>query len=56
MSKLGIIITYVLAALAFVLVVESLMFAAEGSVEFAGYLAALACFALLLGVWVSVCS
>lgn len=56
MSKAAIIITYALAIVACVLIIVSLVCATGGSADIAGYLAALACFALLLGVWVNVCS
>jgi hypothetical protein len=56
MSKAAIVITYALAAVACVLIIVSLACAALGSADLAGYLAALACFALLLGIWANVCS
>lgn len=56
MSKLAIIIAYALAIAACVLIIVSLVCATGGSADFASYLAALACFALLLGIWVNVCS
>jgi len=56
MSKAAIIVTYALAIVACVLIIVSLVCATGGSADLAGYLAALACFCLLLGVWVNVCS
>ena len=56
MSKAAIIITYALAVVAFALIIVSLVCATSGSADLAGYLAALACFCLLLSIWVNVCS
>ena len=56
MSKAAIIVTYALAIVACVLIIVSLACTASGSAEFAGYLAALACFCLLLSIWANVCS
>ena len=56
MSKAAIVITYALAVVACVLVTVSLVCATGGSADLAGYLAGLACFCLLLGIWVNVCS
>lgn|GEM_PF-5665157 len=56
MSKVAIIIVYALAAVACVLVVVSLACAASGNADLAGYLAGLACFSLLLGIWANECS
>ena len=57
MNKLVIIIAYVLAIAACVLIIEALVCAATGGdADFAGYLAGLACFCLLLGIWANVCS
>lgn len=55
MSKLGIILTYLSALVACVLIIVSTL-TASSDAALAGYLAALACFFLLLGVWVNVCS
>ena len=56
MSKAAIVITYALAIAACVLIIVSLVCATGGDADLAGYLAALACFALLLGIWANVCS
>ena len=56
MSKLGIIITYALAIVAYALIIVSLVCATSGSADLAGYLAGLACFCLLLSIWANVCS
>lgn len=55
MSKLGIILTYLSALVACVLIIASIVMASSDA-ALAGYLAALACFFMLLGVWVNVCS
>ena len=56
MSKATIIIVYALAVVACVLVIVSLACAASGGTDLAGYLAGMACFCLLLGIWANVCS
>lgn len=56
MNKAAIVIIYALAAVACVLVIVSLVCATLGGTDLAGYLAWLACFCLLLGIWVNVCS
>lgn len=55
MSKLGIILTYLSALVACVFIIASIV-TASSDTALAGYLAALACFFMLLGVWVNVCS
>ncbi len=56
MSKVAIIIVYALAVVACVLVIVSLACATSGVADLAGYLAGMACFCLLLGIWANVCS
>ena len=56
MSKAAIVITYAFAAVACALIIVSLVCAASGNADLAGYLAGMACFCLLLGIWVNVCS
>lgn len=56
MSKAAVVITYALAIAACVLIIVSLACATSGSADLAGYLAGMACFCLLLGIWVNVCS
>ena len=56
MSKAAIVITYALAVVACVLVIASFACAAGGDADLAGYLAGLACFCLMLGIWANVCS
>lgn len=56
MNKAAIVIIYALAAVACVLVIVSLACATGGSADLAGYLAGMACFCLLLGIWANVCS
>lgn len=56
MSKAAIIAIYALAVAACVLIIVSLACAISGAADLAGYLAGLACFCLLLGVWANVCS
>ena len=56
MSKAAIAITYALAVAACVLIIVSLACATSGAADLAGYLAGMACFCLLLGIWANVCS